>query len=47
MYRLRSASKGAQVTTNNGFAAPGGYRVNKRDDQPGGSGAQQWYWVKL
>ncbi|KAH8149111.1 uncharacterized protein LAJ45_06650 [Morchella importuna] len=40
---LRSASKGAQVTTNNGFAAPGGYRVNKRDDQPGGSGAQQWY----
>jgi casein kinase I family protein HRR25 len=38
---LRSASKGAQAGSS--FAAPAGYRVNKRDDQPGGSGAQQWY----
>ncbi|PUU72465.1 kinase-like domain-containing protein [Tuber borchii] len=42
---LRSASKGAQAT-NPGFAPQaGGYRVNKREDQPSGSGGaqQQWY----
>ncbi|KAI5816313.1 kinase-like domain-containing protein [Pyronema omphalodes] len=39
---LRSASKGGAAQ---GSFPPAGnsYRVNKRDDQAGGSGAQQWY----
>jgi casein kinase I family protein HRR25 len=42
---LRSASKGAGAVPTPGFAPQaGGYRVNKREDQPSGSGgAQQWY----
>ncbi|CUS08017.1 unnamed protein product [Tuber aestivum] len=41
---LRSASKGAQAANGPGFAPQtGGYRVNKREDQPSGGGAQQWY----
>ncbi|KAF8243289.1 kinase-like protein [Wilcoxina mikolae CBS 423.85] len=41
---LRSASKGAQAAQAGfGGVASGGYRVNKRDDQAGGSGTQQWY----
>lgn len=40
---LRSASKGAQAPAGFGAVAGGGYRVNKRDDQAGGSSAQQWY----
>jgi casein kinase I family protein HRR25 len=40
---LRSASKGAQAQAAFGGVPGGGYRVNKRDDQAGGSGAQQWY----
>jgi hypothetical protein len=43
LYRLRSASKGAQAPAGFGAVAGGGYRVNKRDDQAGGSSAQQWY----
>lgn len=42
-FRLRSASKGAQVAQPSFGGVPsGGYRVNKRDDQPGNNG-QQWY----